>query len=436
MLTILGGTYREVCLAPDWDRLFGSGWRAAQALAEVVDDPIHFFTFASKSDRNELRDYAANQNITVTTRPRDESIEFQYDHSAATPRLFASDSDIGRKEPIILDSMDGGARDSVLVYSFIEEKGQSAFEARRAVYDPQAGSRAKPFPASICKVGKLAIVLNLIEAKAVATVHGLQRASTMSPSQLAQALLKHEGADVVIIKNGLFGAHVAAGYHATQNVAAFKTDRYFGIGSGDIFSAVFGAMWMEFELHPFEAAEIASGATAYYCNQQGLLPLPPDVFELGDRFEPIDLDRIKAGGEPKLTGVKPIYLAGPFFSLSQKWLINQAFDALQSAGLKVWSPSIEAGILTADASPEEVENVVQADLDGLTTCGSVFAIADQMDPGTVFEVGYAIRMGLPITVYSENTNSSDLTMFVGSGCFVTDDFASALAHAMAIAYKL
>ena len=229
---------------------------------------------------------------------------------------------------------------------------------------------------------------------------------------------------------------MVCGKHAAQHVPAFKTENYFGIGSGDIFSAVFAALWMEEQCSPFEAAETASAATAYYCNKTGILPLPPALEDLAHEFEPIDLDRIKSDGTPKTYGVKPIYLAGPFFTLSQKWLINQAIEGLSSVGLTVWSPSSEAGILDDRATETDVKRVVAADLAGLEKCGSLFACVEQMDPGTVFEIGYATKAKLPVTVYAENIRPSDRTMLDGTDCFVSKDFATAIAHATQVAYKL
>lgn len=35
MLTIVGGIYREVCLRPQWDEVYGSAGRAASAVARL-----------------------------------------------------------------------------------------------------------------------------------------------------------------------------------------------------------------------------------------------------------------------------------------------------------------------------------------------------------------------------------------------------------------
>jgi nucleoside 2-deoxyribosyltransferase len=49
-----------------------------------------------------------------------------------------------------------------------------------------------------------------------------------------------------------------------------------------------------------------------------------------------------------------------------------------------------------------------------------------MDPGTVFEVGYAKKMGIPVVALAENEREEDLKMMAGSGMTITDDFVTAI----------
>jgi nucleoside 2-deoxyribosyltransferase len=62
---------------------------------------------------------------------------------------------------------------------------------------------------------------------------------------------------------------------------------------------------------------------------------------------------------------------------------------------------------------------------GLESCDSVLAILNGTDPGTIFEVGYAIAKGKPVTIFSERTPPEDLTMMYGTNCRVYGDFSSA-----------
>jgi len=60
----------------------------------------------------------------------------------------------------------------------------------------------------------------------------------------------------------------------------------------------------------------------------------------------------------------------------------------------------------------------------------VFAILNGLDTGTVFEVGYAVRKGIPVVALAQNVKDEDLKMLTGTGCTVLDDFASALYQAV------
>lgn len=56
----------------------------------------------------------------------------------------------------------------------------------------------------------------------------------------------------------------------------------------------------------------------------------------------------------------------------------------------------------------------------------MLAIADGLDSGTIFEVGYARSRGIPVVMYAENVSPEDLKMMDGTDCFLRDDFVSAI----------
>ncbi|TIX42544.1 MAG: nucleoside 2-deoxyribosyltransferase, partial [Mesorhizobium sp.] len=132
---------------------------------------------------------------------------------------------------------------------------------------------------------------------------------------------------------------------------------------------------------------------------------------------------ISASATPIKPGSGRIYLAAPFFDLGQRWLVEEARLALIDAGADVFSPVHEIG-------PGKATVVAPADLNGLDGCDVVFAILNGMDPGTVFEVGYARKKGIPIVALAENEKEEDLKMFVGSGTIVAQDFVTAIYKAI------
>jgi len=194
-------------------------------------------------------------------------------------------------------------------------------------------------------------------------------------------------------------------------IPAFQTNQVWKIGSGDNFVALFGYFWMEKQLSAAESALLASKATAYYCSCKGfvtpkrLTEFSPPEIKLSDRY---------------LNGYQPIvYLAGPFFTLAELWLIEQARDNLREMGLKVFSPYHDVGRGSAD-------DVVELDLKGIRDCDVVLAIGDGLDSGTIYEVGYARAIDKPVIFYSENETSENKKMMLGSGCTICDDYVTSI----------
>jgi nucleoside 2-deoxyribosyltransferase len=114
-----------------------------------------------------------------------------------------------------------------------------------------------------------------------------------------------------------------------------------------------------------------------------------------------------------------IYLAGPFFTYAQRWLIDQIRTILHSMGLTVFSPWHDIGHGIAS-------EVVSKDLEGLEQSQLVFAIIDGLDSGTLFEVGYAVKNGIPVIAYVQNETEESVKMLEGTGCVLEKDLTTAI----------
>jgi len=414
MMTVIGGCYREFCLRPEWNQLFGSGVRAAAAVATLLPSPSRLVTRAAERERRTLSFLAETYGFDLDISSRPCPVEFQYDHPLTPPRLYPDRRDIGPVPPIEVDA------DCVLAFSFMEGAYRAA--ARRLVYDPQAGRRAIPPSQAGVRSPHLAIVANLGEARTMAILLGGDVSVVGHPAtEVGRFLLAREGAEVVVIKNGVEGATVVTAGR-TQLVPSFITPTVFPIGSGDIFSAVFAALWGEQKADPFDAARLASAATAHYCHTR-TLPLPLDLARLAGEYE-------AGNAGTRGTADRPlVYLAGPFWTLPQVWLLNESRRCLEGQDLAVFSPLHEVGLLATNPTAEQVKEVAQADLSGLNRADAVFALLDGLDPGTLFEVGYARSRGTPVVGLAEAVPQSALTMYEGSGCFITPDFTTAVYRA-------
>jgi nucleoside 2-deoxyribosyltransferase len=119
---------------------------------------------------------------------------------------------------------------------------------------------------------------------------------------------------------------------------------------------------------------------------------------------------------------REVYLAGPFFNMPQRWLIEEARRCLSQVGLKVFSPFHDIG-------PGPAEYIGPKDIEALQRCDVVFAIVDRTDTGTIFEIGYARALGKPVYAFAQTTSEEDLKMIAGTDCRIYGDFVTAIHHA-------
>ncbi len=388
-ITIVGGVYHERCIWPDWDQLYGSAGRAAAALSGHVDR-INLKTYARDDTQENFKANAKTYGFDLDTVPSEQTISFEYVHSLSVPVIRPSPSLIKSNRPIDVRG------DVVLRFGMME--GTARVDANCCVYDPQSAFAPEVFGASGSKAKRLAIVGNRGEIIAMGRAN--------DELQAANNLIKN-GAEVVVIKGGAAGAHVIGAAGAVA-VPAFRTDRVWKIGSGDVFAAVFASEWGVHGANAADAARRASRAVASYVDTMSL-PVPP--------VSALDaLSLVEARSVPGR-----IYLAGPFFTLGQRWLVDEARRCLSDFALDVFSP-------VHDVGPGPAATVAPADLLELDRCDAVFAILDGNDPGTVFEVGYARAKQKPIYALAQTVSEEDLKMVTGSECRVFDDFVSALHH--------
>jgi len=227
-----------------------------------------------------------------------------------------------------------------------------------------------------------------------------------------------DSGDIAIIKCGASGAILQAG-DQVEEIPVYETEQVWNIGSGDIFSGIFSVYWAELEYSPFEAAQKASLATAYYCNN-GPLPIPEKPNEI-DKFNPEEKD--PTVGEKGPT----VYLASPFFNLGDFWLVEEVRRILYSEGADVISPYHDIGRLE---NFEESEQVAEEDLAAIERADVVLGLVDNCDPGTYFELGYARKIGKPVVAYTNQVDQHRDIMLEGGGCKLCNDLSTAVFKAM------
>lgn len=289
-MIVAGGTYREQCVAPRAELLFGSGGRAALALQQVEQVVLHTF-------------HPSEQEVLVNFGPcvvhtSSSEITFQYLHPLARPRITPI--------PLPYSGTVEVHGDSVIRFGCLE--GSFRVRASVAIYDPQSGGRPEPFHENGSSADRLALVLNSREARYLAREDDVRLAG---PS-----IRKDTGAEVVVVKCGTVGALVFD-ENGMETVPAYRTTRLFKIGSGDVFTAMFAHHWGTAGLPPVEAARLASRHVAAYVSNRTLPchSMPPE-------FEPVTGD----------LGGRHVCIAVDDDDLANSWLVHEAREVLLDLG--------------------------------------------------------------------------------------------------------
>jgi len=379
-------------MSPEITQFYGSGGRAATALAGRTE--VRFHTAVGPGTRRSVERLAALGGFSVAATEVPVDVTFGYIHPLQSSQVTPLRGTFDRSTPVSVPELVKTA----LVFGMYEAAPQVT--AATLVYDPQDGVSPIPFAETGCTATeRLAILMNAGEAL---TATG---ASTIEDAGVQ--LLRENEAAVVIVKSGARGALVFTKDSSDLTVPAFQSATMFGIGSGDIFAAAFAHFWGERREPPMVAAEKASRCVAHYVETRSD-KLATD--------EELSKDRLAVAIQPGR-----VYLAGPFFTMAQRWLIEEAREQLVQMGLDVFSPLHHVG-----RGPAEV--VAPADLAGLEECDRVFAVLDGLDAGTLFEVGYARKMGIPVYGYGETIDPENSKMITGSGCLLIPDFATAIYY--------
>ncbi len=392
MTTIVGGVYVEKCVEPYWNEVFGSAGRAAMALADQIPD-VRLHAFRSPELAAELDNLAFISGARLEGPEMGRPISFDYMHSLADPRITPRPDAIPDLGCLAVED------DIVLRFGMLE--GNARVTARKAVYDPQSAFDPRPFTENGSRAEQLALVVNSFEGRRLTGVQ--------EPDEIVDRLLQDHSAEVVVLKMGGRGALVAWS-DQRRMIPAYRSERVWKLGSGDVFSAAFLKFWAVDDLSPDVAADLSSRAVSRYAATRSL-PIPPREVLDETAFEPV------------VPGRGRVYLAAPFFNLGEIWMVEEARKCLAGMGVEVFSPLHDVGRGPA-------EEIAEADLAGLDECDVVLAILNGGDAGTIFEVGYAVAAKKPVVALAQNVKPEDLKMPQGAGCTMVDDFVSAIYHAV------
>jgi hypothetical protein len=403
-MLIVGGTYAEFCDTPSWNTTQGSGMRAAGALRAR---DARLLTAVDEGLVVEAEMVANAIGMVRETVPRSGPVGFDYFTPLSTPRIFGAKTEA--LDPLV------GADDAALVFGLLETANVQV-SAQQMVYDPQRPGSGDAINLTGLQFERLALVLNTGEVRAFG-------ASTIIATAVA-ALFDQTPAEVIVVKGGASGCLIFdRSQPHPQRVAACPTTSVWPLGSGDTFAAGFTAAWSA-GADAVEAAKVGSASAAYWCST--LAPVLPEQILDGDTAFATAIGitpLLAAEDDADVAGraTPMVYLAGPFFTLGERWLVDLVRDALWAQGVQVFSPFHDVGL--GD------ESVAIADIEGLKRCSSVIALLDHSDFGTVYETGWAERGGIPVVGYASRPDKEGAKMLLGLGGELHSDLSTAVYRA-------
>lgn len=270
-MIVVGGTYREVCLFPAWDQIYGSGLRASIALS-AVSPGTHLHTFASKKWHADVLATLEAVGLSGSLVPIDDELTFGYLHPFHP--LYVPNCE--PKGTISVKS------DVALCFGMIE--GNARIFGKRVVYDPQNSSF---WLAEGSEMDALSIILKPEELLRIINQGELQSTSEgekeaaiddLHDQVIALRDSKRE-IDVVIIRNR-FGEVCVYDGDDPHRVKSYAAESFFRIGSGDVFAAAYAYAWGEKKFPPLEAADYAARCVAFFVEGPRLpIPKPSNLID-------------------------------------------------------------------------------------------------------------------------------------------------------------
>lgn len=395
-MIVVGGTYEERVVVPSSSDLLGSGMRAA-ALLRNANARSELVTAIDDDSREEAKYVAAALGVSFKSlRTRDEPVGFSYATPIAAPEVTGPHARL-RGSTFRIDA------DNVLAFGMVEIPSGFKIRARTVVYDPQQPRDLEKLVLDNVQSDVLVLVANESETRQLGGTRDVFAASNA-------VLDRYPQVSVLVTKRGAAGSLVAERGRTPVPVGAHPTASVWPIGSGDAFSAGM-AHGIEIGMDPVAAARVGSATAAFWCSTRSTNA--PQTLLNGDSSQLPELLAPRAAR---------IYVAGPFFTVAERWLVDVVARELGALGAVPWSPVDEVG--------PGGDEVAKKDLDGLLECDAVLALLDHNDPGTLFEVGWAIRHGIRVVGYGTNIDREGSKMLTGTDVELHSDLSTACYRAV------
>lgn len=377
---IAGGSYIEVCRYPNWNRLFGSGIRAAAAL-QILSPTSALYTYAPSSYRDDVHATVRSLGLGVNITESDQDCVFTWLHPFD---LLESPNKRAKRDPIQVTA------DAVLRFGMVE--GSAVVHAKRAVYDPQ--NETEEFSENGSVADELVMILTEPEIlkKAGKRLAEKEERRAVIEAEVAKLIFLYGRRFkffAILLKDKVGGVSVYVGDEPTP-IKTYAAESFFKIGSGDVFAAAFAYAWAERNLNVYAAAEYAARSLAWFV-EGGRLPLPHER-ELPIRICSELPQRVRILGPDTLE-------LGQLLARTDDWLRDQAIDV--------------AFDLIATSTNNAAPTLILLGEEGDTRTIQGLARDTSSSPRTV--------------VYFTGTNTSLVKHYFPSAR-ISDDYTSALFH--------
>ncbi|CAN7295924.1 hypothetical protein LJR235_001412 [Pararhizobium sp. LjRoot235] len=283
-MIIAGGTYLERCQYPKWERLFGSGVRAAIAASGLSEGTV-LHTYVPNIWKSDVEATLSSFGIIGELVQTRHELIFEYLDTLQKSSIPEIPQDTKQEKPLTLKG------EVVLRFGFME--GTAKVEGRTVVYDPQ-NSYAK-FHANGSTADRLAMILSEEELLGFGGLGDALQTDDNLAAAAQNIFDSKPSPQVIVTKDRLGGLQVFFGGSPIA-IKSYAAESYFRIGVGDVLAAAFAHAWGELGLEPVEAADFAARSIAFFAEDARLPLLPPS------RLSDLRHSR-KVGDDLRLLGV-------------------------------------------------------------------------------------------------------------------------------------
>ncbi|AQX85143.1 nucleoside 2-deoxyribosyltransferase [Elizabethkingia bruuniana] len=389
MISVIGGVYREINLDDLSTEIYGSGLRCTKFLLENKCDVI-FHTAGNSEIEDYLKEYKkVYPSFSFSRIDYNELITFKYSYALDQPDILPNPLKIRKTKNIEFKDY------NIICYGMLETDFK--VEGCRVVYDTQNSINPIKF-SEFGVADELIYIINFSEAKVISKCTELE--------DIKKFFFEEEKVTALIIKNGPHGATLLYDNKEVK-IPSYITENVHKIGSGDIFTASFAYYWMEKKISLEDCAYNASKSTSYFCDKKIYIDTSNIENLIYKEYHPSNLNN------------KQIYLASPFFSISELLLVDKIRNSFLEFDVNVFSPFHDIGI------GNDI-TIANKDIDAINNSDIIFCVFDGLDSGTLVEAGYSIAKNKKIIGYQRTCDENKLLMIKPGNAKVYENLTTAI----------